>query len=315
MEERVTIQREDSTASVLRDTAVSLIHLSMEGNVSLDFCLIFCLCPGERCEVDSGSGRCVSGVCKNGGRCVNLQVGGFMCRCPDGDFQTAYCEETSRSFTRRSFVTYRGLRQRFHFHLSFRFVTRDRNALLLYNGRFNQKHDFIAVEIIDEQIQLSFSAGENRTSVETFVVGGVSDGEWHTVHLHYYNKPSVRGVRVPLGPSAEKVAVIAVDDCDVEVAIRFGSRIRNYSCAAQRAQTGLKKRCFFVFYIGRVSRSKVKVVMVKAGFLQKTLVSEMEEFVVKSGVLTSLSVSALAFGGKNCEKDETPEPGISMLKA
>lgn len=44
-----------------------------------------------------------------------------------------------------------------------------------------------------------------------------------------------------LGPSAEKVAVVAVDNCDVEVAIRFGSRITNYSCAAQRAQTGLKK--------------------------------------------------------------------------
>lgn len=40
-----------------------------------------------------------------------------------------------------------------------RFATRERNALLLYNGRFNQKHDFIAVEIIDEQIQLTFSGG------------------------------------------------------------------------------------------------------------------------------------------------------------
>lgn len=45
----------------------------------------------------------------------------------------------------------------FLFH---RFATRERNALLLYNGRFNEKHDFIAVEIVDEQIQLTFSAGE-----------------------------------------------------------------------------------------------------------------------------------------------------------
>lgn len=40
-----------------------------------------------------------------------------------------------------------------------RFATRERNALLLYNGRFNEKHDFIAVEIIEEQIQLTFSGG------------------------------------------------------------------------------------------------------------------------------------------------------------
>lgn len=40
-----------------------------------------------------------------------------------------------------------------------RFATQERNALLLYNGRFNEKHDFIAVEIIEEQIQLTFSAG------------------------------------------------------------------------------------------------------------------------------------------------------------
>lgn len=40
-----------------------------------------------------------------------------------------------------------------------RFATRERNALLLYNGRFNEKHDFLALEIVDEQVQLTFSAG------------------------------------------------------------------------------------------------------------------------------------------------------------
>lgn len=41
-----------------------------------------------------------------------------------------------------------------------RFATQERNALLLYNGRFNEKHDFIALEIVDEQVQLTFSAGK-----------------------------------------------------------------------------------------------------------------------------------------------------------
>lgn len=47
-------------------------------------------------------------------------------------------------------------------HLSFllgRFATKERDGLLLYNGRFNERHDFVALEIIQEQVQLTFSAG------------------------------------------------------------------------------------------------------------------------------------------------------------
>uniref|UniRef100_W5KPZ0 Cadherin EGF LAG seven-pass G-type receptor 1 n=1 Tax=Astyanax mexicanus TaxID=7994 RepID=W5KPZ0_ASTMX len=196
---------------------------------------------GEHCEVNSRSGRCVSGVCKNGGSCVDLLVGGFMCQCPEGEFEKPYCQMTTRSFPGHAFVTFRGLRQRFHFTLSFMFATRERNALLLYNGRFNEKHDFIAVEIVDEQIQLTFSAGESKTTVSPFVAAGVSDGQWHTVWLHYYNKPNIGRLGLPHGPSEEKVAVVAVDDCDVALAVRFGGQIGNYTCAARGTQTGKKK--------------------------------------------------------------------------
>ncbi|XP_001920772.2 cadherin EGF LAG seven-pass G-type receptor 1 [Danio rerio] len=204
-----------------------------------------CECPqdftGERCEVNARSGRCVPGVCKNGGRCLDLLVGGFMCQCPDGEYEKPYCQMSTRSFPGQSFITFRGLRQRFHFTLSFMFATRERNALLLYNGRFNEKHDFIAIEIVKEQIQLTFSAGESKTTVTPFVAGGVSDGQWHTIHLHYYNKPNIGRLGVPHGPSQEKVAVVALDDCDVAMALRFGGQIGNYSCAARGTQTGQKK--------------------------------------------------------------------------
>ncbi|XP_015253021.1 PREDICTED: cadherin EGF LAG seven-pass G-type receptor 1 isoform X2 [Cyprinodon variegatus] len=223
---------------------------------------------GEHCELNASSDRCVPGVCKNGGKCINRLAGGFMCECPPGEFEKPYCEMTTRSFPGQSFVTFRGLRQRFHFTVSFMFATRERNALLLYNGRFNEKHDFIALEIIKEQIQLTFSGGETITTVTTYVPGGVSDGQWHSVQLHYYNKEgwglvdSRGGLRVPLftawleliqkepnigrlgiphGPSAEKVAVVAVDDCDISMAVRFGKQIGNYTCAAQGTQTGQKK--------------------------------------------------------------------------
>ncbi|XP_020781834.2 cadherin EGF LAG seven-pass G-type receptor 1 [Boleophthalmus pectinirostris] len=196
---------------------------------------------GDHCELDASSDHCVPGVCKNGGKCVNKTNGGFSCSCPHGEYETPYCEMTTRSFPGQSFVTFRGLRQRFHFTISFMFATRERNALLLYNGRFNEKHDFIALEIIDEQIQLTFSGGETKTTVAPYIPGGVSDGQWHSVQLHYYNKPNIGRLGFPHGPSGEKVAVVAVDDCDISMAIRFGKRIGNYSCAAQGTQTGQKK--------------------------------------------------------------------------
>uniref|UniRef100_A0A8C0QJE0 Cadherin EGF LAG seven-pass G-type receptor 1 n=1 Tax=Canis lupus familiaris TaxID=9615 RepID=A0A8C0QJE0_CANLF len=196
---------------------------------------------GEHCEVSTRSGRCANGVCKNGGTCVNLLIGGFHCVCPPGEFERPYCEVTTRSFPPRSFVTFRGLRQRFHFTVSLTFATQERNALLLYNGRFNEKHDFIALEIVSEQVQLTFSAGETTTTVTPQVPGGVSDGRWHSVQVQYYNKPNIGRLGLPHGPSGEKVAVVTVDDCDTAVAVRFGSLVGNYSCAAQGTQSGSKK--------------------------------------------------------------------------
>ncbi|XP_055474077.1 cadherin EGF LAG seven-pass G-type receptor 2 isoform X2 [Psammomys obesus] len=204
-----------------------------------------CLCrdgyTGEHCEVSARSGRCTPGVCKNGGTCVNLLVGGFKCDCPSGDFEKPFCQVTTRSFPAHSFITFRGLRQRFHFTLALSFATKERNGLLLYNGRFNEKHDFVALEVIQEQVQLTFSAGESITTVSPFVPGGVSDGQWHTVQLKYYNKPLLGQTGLPQGPSEQKVAVVTVDGCDTGVALRFGAMLGNYSCAAQGTQGGSKK--------------------------------------------------------------------------
>uniref|UniRef100_A0A7N6FG21 Cadherin EGF LAG seven-pass G-type receptor 2 n=1 Tax=Anabas testudineus TaxID=64144 RepID=A0A7N6FG21_ANATE len=196
---------------------------------------------GERCELSSRSGRCAPGVCKNGGSCVNLLVGGFKCECPPGGYDKPYCEMTTRNFPPHSFLTFKGLRQRFHFTLSLTFATKEPNGLLLYNGRFNEKHDFIAMEIINEQIQLTFSAGETKTTVSPYVLGGVSDGQWHVVEVHYYNKPILNQAGLPQGPSDQKVVVVTVDNCDTSVALRFGHIIRNYTCSAQGSQSGSKK--------------------------------------------------------------------------
>lgn len=83
----------------------------------LKFSLFFLI--GEHCELNASSGRCIPGVCKNGGKCVNRLAGGFMCQCPSGEYEKPYCEMTTRSFPGQSFITFRGLRQRFHFTVSF----------------------------------------------------------------------------------------------------------------------------------------------------------------------------------------------------
>ncbi|XP_023269936.1 cadherin EGF LAG seven-pass G-type receptor 2 [Seriola lalandi dorsalis] len=196
---------------------------------------------GEHCELSSRSGRCALGVCRNGGSCVNLLVGGFKCECPPGGYEKPYCEMTTRNFPPHSFLTFKGLRQRFHFTLSLTFATKEPNGLLLYNGRFNEKHDFIAMEIINEQIQLTYSAGETKTTVSPYILGGVSDGLWHVVEVHYYNKPIFNQAGLPQGPSDQKVVVVTVDNCDTSVALRFGHLIGNYTCSAQGSQSGSKK--------------------------------------------------------------------------
>lgn len=44
-------------------------------------------------------------------------------------------------------------------HVSFRFATLENSGLLFYNGRFNEKHDFIALEIQEGQVVFKYSTG------------------------------------------------------------------------------------------------------------------------------------------------------------
>ncbi|XP_065817456.1 cadherin EGF LAG seven-pass G-type receptor 3 [Labrus bergylta] len=204
-----------------------------------------CICredfTGDRCEFDRRQGRCVPGVCRNGGTCRELSGGGFRCECPAGGYERPYCTVAARSFPPKSFVMFRGLRQRFHLSISLTFATLENSGLLFYNGRFNEKHDFIALEIQEGQVVLKYSTGESSTQVNPFLPGGVSDGNWHTVHIHYYNKPRRSMTGEAQGPSDEKIAVVSVDDCDTALSLRFGMQLGNYSCAAQGKQTSNKK--------------------------------------------------------------------------
>jgi cadherin EGF LAG seven-pass G-type receptor 1 len=61
-------------------------------------------------------------------------------------------------------------------------------GLLLYNGRFNGKHDFISLAVVEEGVRFSFSTGQEAAVVTVRRPGGVSDGLWHKVEIQYHNR-------------------------------------------------------------------------------------------------------------------------------
>lgn len=101
---------------------------------------------------------------------------------------TSICQLKSRSFTKLSFLTFPSLKQRHRLHIKLKFATQAQNGLLLYNGRYNEQHDFIALEIVGGSVQFSFSLGSQVTKATASIPNGVSDGNWHSVTVNYYNK-------------------------------------------------------------------------------------------------------------------------------
>ncbi|XP_023246804.1 protocadherin-like wing polarity protein stan [Copidosoma floridanum] len=193
-----------------------------------------CECPvkyvGDNCEISLEKDLCMPNLCKSGSQCVTKVKGGFFCDdCPviPLDNVTPLCELKSRSFAPASFLTFPSLKQRHRLHLKIRFATEATDGLLLYNGRYNEKHDFIALEIIDSQVQFSFSLGDEITRATAQIPGGVSDGRWHEVQVSYVNRS----------------VVVALDNCDVSLALRFGDRLGDrWSCAGRNEQI-LEARC------------------------------------------------------------------------
>lgn len=140
---------------------------------------------------------------------------------------TPLCELRTRSFVSNSFLTFPGLKQRHRLDLQLRFATRSRNGLLLYNGRYNEQHDFIALEIVDSGVEFSFSLGGGTTKAVAKIPGGVSDGDWHTVKVNYYNRS----------------VTVAIDDCDTALALKHGDELGGKWACGGFAVHELEPRC------------------------------------------------------------------------
>lgn len=180
-----------------------------------------CICPegftGATCEVDFARDRCRQGLCRGGSRCLTGASGGgramkvkpsmvraglkldkalvesegitgFQCvDCPFGEWASPVCQLRARSFTPGTYLTFSSLRQRHRLTLRLKFATKRPNGLLLYNGRYNEQHDFIGLELLDGRVRFSYSLGGVHKA-EVFVGERLADGRWHEVELVYVNR-------------------------------------------------------------------------------------------------------------------------------
>ncbi|XP_049823743.1 protocadherin-like wing polarity protein stan isoform X2 [Aethina tumida] len=195
-----------------------------------------CVCPagftGDNCEIKLGKDVCKPTDCRIDKTC-NPKAGRstFMCEectlAAEMEHYTSICQLKSRSFTKLSFLTFPSLKQRHRLHIKLKFATQAQNGLLLYNGRYNEQHDFIALEIVGGSVQFSFSLGSQVTKATASIPNGVSDGNWHSVTVNYYNK----------------TATISIDDCDTALALKYGSELGGKWQCAGFAEHKLESRC------------------------------------------------------------------------
>ncbi|XP_037826241.1 protocadherin-like wing polarity protein stan isoform X1 [Lucilia sericata] len=183
-----------------------------------------CVCPashtGVNCETDIRKLKpCMSDICEGGLSCMN----NYLSSQPPP--YTATCELRSRSFSRNSFLTFESLKQRHRFNVKLRFATVHENGLLLYNGRYNELHDFIALEIVQGHITFTFSLGDRIEKVSIVQHSKVSDGQWHEVEVVYLNR----------------TVTLILDNCDTAIALA-GNLGERWNCANQTTLK-LDKKC------------------------------------------------------------------------
>lgn len=226
-----------------------------------------CQCPagfeGLHCQIDVKRDVCRAGLCQSGSTCLNLPLrgedvdpsdttanvtraggqatpsgprvpaladgGGFQCTdCPHSpQWSSPLCQLRARSFVPGSYLTFSSLHQRHRFNIRLKFATRQPDGLLLYNGRYNEKHDFIGLELIQGKVYFTYSLGGSEWA-QVSVGDKLNDGNWHQVEVAYVNRS----------------ATLKLDNCD-EALLAVVDRYElgpEFACA-NRTKLELPARC------------------------------------------------------------------------
>ncbi|TRY54109.1 hypothetical protein DNTS_031159, partial [Danionella cerebrum] len=129
---------------------------------------IFC----DRIVDHCASSPCVYGNCSS-------SLAGYTCRCPFG-VSGVNCEEHSYGFQELSYIEFPPLDPQYNL-IYVEFATIQRNALIMYNHGDPSTSDFLALEILNGRLCLSFDLGSGLIRLETRKI--VANGLFHNVTL------------------------------------------------------------------------------------------------------------------------------------
>ncbi|XP_026487587.1 neural-cadherin isoform X8 [Vanessa tameamea] len=139
---------------------------------------------------------CRNSPCYNGGRCIEGKYG-LTCSCPPG-YTGPRCQQTSRSFRGTGWAWYPSLEMCDSSHLSFEFITRKSEGVLLYNGPIVPPEpeeivvsDFISVELERGNPRLLIDFGSGTLELRVKTKKSLDDGEWHRLDI-FWDTENVR---------------------------------------------------------------------------------------------------------------------------
>ncbi|KAJ8975858.1 hypothetical protein NQ317_015895 [Molorchus minor] len=177
-----------------------------------------CVClsnfTGDNCEVELKTDICNPHMCLKDRTC-NPKPGRTNFVCDDCNIITEkehyspLCQLKVGVSLKRLFLTFPSLKNRHRLHIKMKFATQARKGLLLYNGRYNEQHDFISLEIIKETFSFLFllATGYESDSLNT------------------------------------SSATLSLDDCDTAIALKHGDKLGGKWACAGYAQQALEPRC------------------------------------------------------------------------